>query len=115
MNFNFCVFFFPFLFPIGYYSFLTFFFYYFLSIYISILCQIKSNNVFLFLFFFFKDIKSFTLMISNDKNFGIFHLNIFFIFLYLSFSLTFIFYFKIILPFHLYFSLIFNYFLYFVH
>ena len=36
-----------------------------------------------------------------------FFIQIFFIFLYLSFSLIFIFYFKFILPFHLYFSLIF--------
>ena len=78
VNFNF---FFPFLFP-KYYSFLSFFFL-FLPIYISILCQIKSNNVFLFLFFIFKDIESFTLMISKDKNFGIFHPNIFYLFVFI--------------------------------
>ena len=58
MNVNFIFFcvFSPFLFPIKYSSFLTFFFL-FLLIYISMLYQIKSNNV--FLFFIFKYIESF--------------------------------------------------------
>ena len=45
------------------------------------------------------------------KKYGFF-IQILFIFLYLSFNLILIFYFKFILPFHLYFSLIFNYFFY---
>ena len=59
---------------------------------------------FFFFFSFLKILNLFILIISTDKNFGIFHPNIF-IFLYLFFSLIFIFYFKFILPFHLYFSL----------
>ena len=67
-----------------------------------------------FCFSFLKILNLFTLIISKDKIFEIFHPNLFYLFVF-SFSLTFIFYFKFILPFHLYFSLIFNYFLYFLH